>query len=227
MSPIDVLHLATAVVAVFSGVLALYRMSIGPGLLDRTVATDVLTACGIGILAVMVVWWQRVDLGVLLVILALTAFMTAVVVTRYAVREDASSKRILTREEAERQDRERAEAEIAAEQAELEEAARLARGGTDEDGDSDDEDDTGPRDAGGADDEDDGPDEEAPGSVERSAPEESDEDGGAAGRPGEAHHDVDREDTGPAQGPADGSPDHERAEDREDRRTGPEERGQA
>ena len=136
MSPIDVLHLATAVVAVFSGVLALYRMSIGPGLLDRTVATDVLTACGIGILAVMVVWWQRLDLGVLLVILALTAFMTAVVVTRYAVREDASSKRILTREEAERQDRERAEAEIAAEQAELEEAARLARGEAAEDGDS-------------------------------------------------------------------------------------------
>ncbi|WP_312350329.1 monovalent cation/H+ antiporter complex subunit F [Actinomyces sp.] len=134
MSPIDILHLVTAAVAVLSGVLALYRMSIGPGLLDRTVATDVLTACGIGILAVMVVWWQRVDLGVLLVILALTAFMTAVVVTRYAVREDASSKRILTHEEAERQDRERAEAEIAAEQAELEEAARLARGGTAEDG---------------------------------------------------------------------------------------------
>lgn len=128
MEPIDVLHLATAVIAVLSGVLALYRMSIGPGLLDRTVATDVLTAAGIGVLAVMVVWWQRVDLGVLLVILALTAFMTAVVVTRYAVREDASAKRILTREEAELQDRERAEAELAAEQAELEEAARAARG---------------------------------------------------------------------------------------------------
>lgn len=138
MSPIDVFHLATAVVAVLSGMLALLRMSTGPGLLDRTVATDVLTAAGIGILAVMVVWWQRVDLGVLLVILALTAFMTAVVVTRYAVREDASSKRILTREESERLDRERAEAEIAAEQAELEEAARLARG--EESGDEGDDD---------------------------------------------------------------------------------------
>ncbi|MDN6795441.1 MAG: monovalent cation/H+ antiporter complex subunit F [Propionibacterium sp.] len=131
MSAIDVLHLVTAVIAVVSGVIALYRLAIGPGLLDRTVATDVLTACGIGLIAVMVVWWQREDLGVLLVILALTAFMTAVVVTRFAVREDASARRILTPEEAERQDRQRAEAELAAEQAELAEAARLAGGGTD------------------------------------------------------------------------------------------------
>lgn len=131
MSAIDVLHLVTAVVAVVSGVIALYRLAIGPGLLDRTVATDVLTACGIGLIAVMVVWWQREDLGVLLVILALTAFMTAVVVTRFAVREDASARRILTPEEAERQDRQRAEAELAAEQAELAEAARKALGSTD------------------------------------------------------------------------------------------------
>jgi Multisubunit Na+/H+ antiporter, MnhF subunit len=196
MSPIDVLHLATAVVAVFSGVLALYRMSIGPGLLDRTVATDVLTACGIGILAVMVVWWQRLDLGVLLVILALTAFMTAVVVTRYAVREDASSKRILTREEAERQDRERAEAEIAAEQAELEEAARLARGEAVEDGDSGDE-----------------------------APEDEAQQGRATEvQHSDARNDED--DTDPADDAADGSPDNEKADARTDGPAGPGERGQ-
>lgn len=138
MTAMDVLHVVTAAMAVVAGLLALVRIGLGPTLLDRVVANDVLTASGVGLVAIMIVWWSRADLGVLLILLALTAFIASVVVSRFAVREDARSRRILTPEEAERQrlDRERAARE--ADEAEVREAARIAAeeaaGTGDEDG---------------------------------------------------------------------------------------------
>jgi multicomponent Na+:H+ antiporter subunit F len=74
----------------------------------------------------MIVGWGRQDLSVLLVILALTAFISAVVVSRFAVRERSDARRILTAEEAERQRVEREQAARDADRAEREQAARDA-----------------------------------------------------------------------------------------------------
>lgn len=126
MSVLDILHLATACLAVAAGLLALWRVAAGPSLLDRSIANDVLTAAGISLVGVMIVGWGRQDLSVLLVILALTAFISAVVVSRFAVRERSDARRILTTEEAERQRVEREQAARDADRAEREQAARDA-----------------------------------------------------------------------------------------------------
>jgi multicomponent Na+:H+ antiporter subunit F len=126
MSVLDILHLATACLAVAAGLLALWRVAAGPSLLDRSIANDVLTAAGISLVGVMIVGWGRQDLSVLLVILALTAFISAVVVSRFAVRERSDARRILTAEEAERQRVEREQAARDADRAEREQAARDA-----------------------------------------------------------------------------------------------------
>lgn len=126
MNPVDLVHAITALMALVAAVLALVRLGRGPTLLDRAVANDVLTAAGVGVVAVMIVWWSRVDLGVLLVILALTSFMTSVIIARHSVRENAAQRRILSPAEAARQRAEREEAARVAEERELEEAARAA-----------------------------------------------------------------------------------------------------
>jgi multicomponent Na+:H+ antiporter subunit F len=126
MSVLDILHLATVCLAVAAGLLALWRVAAGPSLLDRSIANDVLTAAGISLVGVMIVGWGRQDLSVLLVILALTAFISAVVVSRFAVRERSDVRRILTVEEAERQRVEREQAARDADRAEREQAAREA-----------------------------------------------------------------------------------------------------
>ncbi|MFC7582155.1 monovalent cation/H+ antiporter complex subunit F [Schaalia naturae] len=126
MSVLDILHLATACLAVAAGLLALWRVAAGPSLLDRSIANDVLTAAGISLVGVMIVGWGRQDLSVLLVVLALTAFISAVVVSRFAVRERSDARRILTAEEAERQRIEREQAARDADRAEREQAARDA-----------------------------------------------------------------------------------------------------
>ena len=58
-SALDLLHALTGLMTVLAAVLATIRIAKGPGLLDRTVAFDVLTAAGIGMIAVMIVWWHR------------------------------------------------------------------------------------------------------------------------------------------------------------------------
>ena len=98
---------------------------------------DVLTAALIGLLSVMVVGWSRSDLGVLLVILAVSAFITAVVVARFAAKEDFRSSPVLSRAQAARQVRERQAAAEAAEEAELEAAEEVARAEADVSGDTD------------------------------------------------------------------------------------------
>lgn len=123
MSALDVVHLVTALMAVAAGLLALWRLARGPSLLDRTIANDVLTAVGVGMVGVMIVGWARDDLSVLLVILALTAFISAVVISRFAVRERADVRRILTQEEADRQQAARERAAREADEADAEDAA--------------------------------------------------------------------------------------------------------
>ena len=127
MTPVDVLHAVTALMALVAAVAALVRLGRGPTLLDRAVANDVLTASGVALVAVMIVWWQRQDLGVLLVVLALTSFLTSVVIARNSARETGASRRILTPAEAARQKAEREQAARDAEEKEHEAAEQAAR----------------------------------------------------------------------------------------------------
>ncbi len=136
MNALDIIHLVTGVMAVAAGLLALWRLAAGPSLLDRTIANDVLTASGIALVGIMIVAGAREDLSVLLVILALTTFINAVVISRFAVREGADVARILTQEEADLQRAQREQEAREAVLAEVEAAAReavLAQTGTADD----------------------------------------------------------------------------------------------
>lgn len=109
MTPIEWFHLGIAGLATCAALLAFYRISAGPSIMDRTVASDVLTASAFTMMCVMIVSWKRADLGLLLIILALTAFLTAVVVARYIRRDvlDDSAgggrRTLIAAEDAERQ----------------------------------------------------------------------------------------------------------------------------
>lgn len=87
--------LATQVVIAISlgmllaaGILSLVRLAMGPTVLDRAVSIDVFTAAVIGTVVVLIGWWQRPDLKVLLIIFALTAFFSTVTVSRYAANQE-------------------------------------------------------------------------------------------------------------------------------------------
>ncbi|WRS30663.1 monovalent cation/H+ antiporter complex subunit F [Actinomycetaceae bacterium MB13-C1-2] len=66
-----------------SALLSLVRLVLGPTALDRAISIDVITAAVIGTVVVLIAWWQRTDLMVLLIIFALTAFFSTVTVSRY------------------------------------------------------------------------------------------------------------------------------------------------
>ena len=100
MSAIDYTHLGSLVIAAVAGIFTLWRMRIGPTILDRVVASDVLTAVAITFTAVLIVWWDRSDLALVLILLALTGFITSVVAARFVTREVVGERRILSREEA-------------------------------------------------------------------------------------------------------------------------------
>lgn len=136
MTPLEYVHLGIALLATVAALLAFYRIVAGPSIMDRTVASDVLTASAFTMVCVMIVSWKRADLGVLLVILALTAFLTAVVVARYIRRDviDDSARgrrRILTASEYAERQRRREEEEMRAEleeiDSEVDAAAALER----------------------------------------------------------------------------------------------------
>ncbi|PID97749.1 MAG: hypothetical protein CSA82_02690 [Actinobacteria bacterium] len=118
----DVIHAVTAVMASMAALLAFYRLGVGSTMLDRVIASEVLTSSAIGIIAVIIVWWKRPDLGVVLVILSVTAFFTAVVVARYATHDRGKGQRILSPEEAQAEKEKRELEAFAAEQAELEDS---------------------------------------------------------------------------------------------------------
>lgn len=75
-----------------AAILSVVRLAIGPTSLDRAISIDVITAAVIGTVVILIAWWQRTDLMVLLIIFALTAFFSTVTVSRY-VANTAISRR--------------------------------------------------------------------------------------------------------------------------------------
>lgn len=100
---------------------ALLRLTLGPTVLDRTVAVDLLTSVAIALTALVLVWWRRGDLSALLVLFALTGFFSSVAVARFIGRESRVERRIVSREEALL--REKQQMEEAARQSALESAS--------------------------------------------------------------------------------------------------------
>ena len=72
-------------ILVLAAAVAMVRLFLGPTALDRSLAVDVVTACVIGVVIVLIAWRARTDLMVLLIIFALTAFFSSVTVARFGV----------------------------------------------------------------------------------------------------------------------------------------------
>lgn len=72
--------------------LALYILWRGPGILNRTVALDLLTAITIGIICLMSVTGERDDTMQILLILTLVSFLTATAVARIIGQRSAAKR---------------------------------------------------------------------------------------------------------------------------------------
>lgn len=83
-----------------AALLALVRLSLGKTLLDRAVALDIVTAVAIASVALLIVWRGRQDLMVMLIIFALTGFLSSATIARFVSRESGDARRILSQEEA-------------------------------------------------------------------------------------------------------------------------------
>lgn len=70
--------------------LALYALYRGPGILNRTVALDLLTAVTVGIVALSTVMWLRRDTMQILIVLTLVSFLTATSVARIVSQQQAA-----------------------------------------------------------------------------------------------------------------------------------------
>lgn len=77
-----------------SALLSLVRLVLGPTALDRAISIDVVTASVIASIVILIAWWGRGDLAVLLIIFTLTAFFSTVTVSRYVA--NAAAKKSLS-----------------------------------------------------------------------------------------------------------------------------------
>lgn len=89
----------SAVLLLIAALLALIRLTVGPTTLDRAVAIDLLTAVAIGVTALVIVWWVRADLLVLMIIFALTGFFSSVAIAKYSGRSNNAERKLLSKEE--------------------------------------------------------------------------------------------------------------------------------
>ncbi|MDO5747441.1 MAG: monovalent cation/H+ antiporter complex subunit F [Actinomycetaceae bacterium] len=93
-----VLGLCLALSAI-SAILTLYRIAEGPDLLDRAVGFDVLVACFTGMVFVWGAMTGRKDVLIVIVVLALTSFISSTVISRFARTRIDETERRLTDEE--------------------------------------------------------------------------------------------------------------------------------
>lgn len=92
-------------VVLLSGILSLYRIASGPAVLDRAVGFDVLVAC---LTATVFLWGAmtgRRDVLIVIVILALTSFLSSTVISRFARPQYEETERRLTDDEQQKLDR--------------------------------------------------------------------------------------------------------------------------
>jgi multicomponent Na+:H+ antiporter subunit F len=80
-------------------VLVLRRVEIGPSVLDRVVALDVVVSTFLAGIAVYAAWTDRRDLVAVMIVLSLVGFVGAVSVARFVAAESDEERRILSAEE--------------------------------------------------------------------------------------------------------------------------------
>ncbi|WIY82764.1 monovalent cation/H+ antiporter complex subunit F [Propionimicrobium sp. PCR01-08-3] len=96
---ITILWICFALLVVSMG-MVLIRLEKGPTNLDRAVALDVITACAVGVVVVIMALTGRVDLLPLLVVLTSVGFIGTTTIARFSRAESISQRRVLTSEEA-------------------------------------------------------------------------------------------------------------------------------
>ena len=94
----EILLVASLVMLVFAGILALYRLFKGPSSLDRAVAVDLTSAVVVAVVVILIAWLDRTDLKVLLIVFALTAFFSTVTVSRFAQTIGSRRFKVTTKE---------------------------------------------------------------------------------------------------------------------------------
>jgi multicomponent Na+:H+ antiporter subunit F len=99
---VTVVFVACAVMLTAAVVLVLRRVEIGPSILDRVVALDVVVSTFLAAVGLYVAWAGRTDLVPVLIALSLVGFIGAVSVARLAAAESEDERRILNAEEARR-----------------------------------------------------------------------------------------------------------------------------
>lgn len=95
-----VVVLVSAAMLLVGVVLVVRRVELGPSVLDRVVALDVLVSTLLAGFALYAAWTDRTDLLPIMVVLSLVGFVGAVTVARFVAVESEDEGRILTREEA-------------------------------------------------------------------------------------------------------------------------------
>ncbi|MFP5417382.1 MAG: monovalent cation/H+ antiporter complex subunit F [Actinomycetes bacterium] len=98
MSAVEVLLALTAAVLEASALLALYRLAKGPTGLDRAVASDVLIAILIAAIGAHAVWQRTSAFLVILLVLSLVGFTTAVGLARLITGTSVRERRFLEAE---------------------------------------------------------------------------------------------------------------------------------
>ncbi|MDO5729863.1 MAG: monovalent cation/H+ antiporter complex subunit F [Actinomycetaceae bacterium] len=126
MTPLTAIYTLTGMVIIATFIITLVRLTLGPTLLDRAVASDIIAVGAIGLTALVAVTSNRNDVMVLTIVFTLIGFLYSVTIGRFSERID-SGKRILTPDEAKSEHirliRE-AQAELHAEEREALKAAR-------------------------------------------------------------------------------------------------------
>jgi multicomponent Na+:H+ antiporter subunit F len=94
-----VVIVVSAVMLAAAVVLVIRRVEVGPSMLDRVVALDVLVSSLLAGFALYVTWADRPDLVPTMVALSLVGFVGAVSIARFAAVETDEERRILSDEE--------------------------------------------------------------------------------------------------------------------------------
>lgn len=91
-----VVFVTCAVILTIAVALVLRRVEIGPSILDRVVALDVVVSTFLAGVGLYVAWAGRTDLVPVLIALSLVGFIGAVSVARFAAAESEDERRIIS-----------------------------------------------------------------------------------------------------------------------------------
>lgn len=94
-----VVALICGVLFFLSALAVIIRVSIGPSMLDRMIAVDLLTSIILGSVAVISAVTGRTDLLPVLVVLAIVGFIGSTTIARFSAHEPTADKRILSKDE--------------------------------------------------------------------------------------------------------------------------------